>query len=266
MRTVSDTTRRPPASRQCLSASSARATAIENSCMQHRMQDGSWLSPGRGYLADREILGRSAELLPFRRCVRKDCRIPTPHHEPFLPSMTTKPYRTVVIGCGNPLRGDDAVGPTLIRRLGRHHLPADVACVDAGTDAFGLVGRIKDAARVIFVDACRSGRPPGSLVAWTPSSPARSWPRGLIDLHGCRWDQAIAVGRWLLGDRFPPDLSAWLVEGASFEAAAAVTPAVNAAIDHLVTRLLDDLWADSGGSPHAAVTARFLVGSDGSGS
>ncbi len=171
-----------------------------------------------------------------------------------------------MIGCGNPLRGDDAVGPILIRRLCRHDLPADVVCVDAGTDAFGLIGRIKDATRVIFVDACRSGRPPGSLIAWTPSSPAGPWPNGRLDLHGCRWDQAIAVGRWLLGDSFPTDVSAWLVEGVSFEMAAAVTPAVNAAINRLVERLLDDLWAGSDGRPLEVVADRLPVAPNGGGS
>lgn len=48
--------------------------------------------------------------------------------------------RTVVLGCGNILFGDDAAGPLLIELLGQDpDLPRDVALVDAGTGVRNLL-------------------------------------------------------------------------------------------------------------------------------
>ncbi|MFM9196862.1 MAG: hydrogenase maturation protease, partial [Planctomycetia bacterium] len=41
--------------------------------------------------------------------------------------------RTLIIGCGNSLRGDDAAGPVLVRRLSARGLPEGVRCADGGT-------------------------------------------------------------------------------------------------------------------------------------
>ncbi|NBP80115.1 hydrogenase maturation protease [bacterium] len=60
---------------------------------------------------------------------------------------------TLVIGCGNPLRGDDAVGVNVVQRLQAHALPDGVRCVDAGTSGLEVVLLIQDADRVILVMA-----------------------------------------------------------------------------------------------------------------
>lgn len=67
-----------------------------------------------------------------------------------------------LVGVGNPLRGDDAFGPLLIRRLrGR----VDVPLYDAGVSPENWLGRILSRAprRVLVLDAVRGGRPPGSI-------------------------------------------------------------------------------------------------------
>jgi hydrogenase maturation protease len=76
---------------------------------------------------------------------------------------------SLVIGIGNPSRGDDALGPRLVERLEAQALPS-VECV---TDfqlqveyALDLVGR----ERVVFVDATASGDAPFTL---TPLAPSR---------------------------------------------------------------------------------------------
>ena len=51
------------------------------------------------------------------------------HTEPPSPPVVAH----LVIGCGNLLRGDDAVGPTLIRHLWDQGVPDDVELVDGGT-------------------------------------------------------------------------------------------------------------------------------------
>ena len=54
----------------------------------------------------------------------------------FLPVLRGK---TVIVGMGNPLRGDDGFGPALIERL-RGKVSA--TCIDAGIAPENYVGRI----------------------------------------------------------------------------------------------------------------------------
>jgi hypothetical protein len=43
---------------------------------------------------------------------------------------------TLIVGLGNPLRGDDGVGVRVIRLLTERRLPGNVEVVDAGTQGW----------------------------------------------------------------------------------------------------------------------------------
>jgi hydrogenase maturation protease len=73
--------------------------------------------------------------------------------------------RTVVLGLGNPLMGDDGFGLAVLARLqGDWELPPSVELVDGGTWGMNLLPLIEDAEEVILIDAIRTGAPPGTLV------------------------------------------------------------------------------------------------------
>ncbi len=147
------------------------------------------------------------------------------------------PVRTLVIGCGNLLRGDDAAGPVLVQRMRERGLPAGVECADAGTAGIDVAFQMCGVPEVIFVDACRSGSEPGALIV-VPGAEVEYIPSGDgINLHAFRWDHAIAFGRWLLEDRYPGKVTAYLIEGESFEPGDGLSPAVERAVDALATRL-----------------------------
>lgn len=142
----------------------------------------------------------------------------------------------VVIGCGNPLRGDDGVGPEVVRRLATRGLPAGVRCVDAGTGGIDAVLAMRGVAEVILVDACRSESPPGTLHEVSGAAVA-SRPAAGIDIHAVRWDHALALACDLFGAERPRKVTAWLVEAESFAPGAPLSPAVDRAVDVLVERL-----------------------------
>ena len=54
----------------------------------------------------------------------------------------------------------------------------------------------------------------------------------------CQEDHALALGHWLLGPGFPPDVTVILVEAASFEPGADLTPLVAAALERVVELVL----------------------------
>jgi hydrogenase maturation protease len=108
--------------------------------------------------------------------------------------------RTLVIGCGNLLRGDDAVGPVLVRRLLDRGLPPGVEVADGGTSGMDVAFRMRGATRVVLVDAASSGGEPGSLYRLAGDDVASLPPLEGLNLHSFRWDHALAFGKWLLKD------------------------------------------------------------------
>jgi hydrogenase maturation protease len=73
--------------------------------------------------------------------------------------------RTVVIGLGNPLMGDDGLGLAALETLRADYLvPPEVELVDGGTWGMNLLPTIEDATHVILIDAIDVGLPPGTPV------------------------------------------------------------------------------------------------------
>ena len=72
------------------------------------------------------------------------------------------------MGCGNLLRGDDGVGPILVRHLWERGMPDGLRLVDGGTAGMDLAFQMRGAERVVIVDACLTSGPTGA--ARSPSS------------------------------------------------------------------------------------------------
>ncbi len=86
-----------------------------------------------------------------------------------------KQEKTLVLGLGNVLMGDEGVGVHVVRTLEKHPLPANVECLDGGTGGFTLLEPLQSAARVILIDAAADGNPPGTVTRTTPSF-SRDYP------------------------------------------------------------------------------------------
>ena len=83
--------------------------------------------------------------------------------------MATKPEpvhaRTVVLGLGNPLMGDDGLGLAVLGRLrDEWDLPGTVELVDGGTWGMNLLPLIEDAPELVLIDAIRAGAPAGTVL------------------------------------------------------------------------------------------------------
>jgi hydrogenase maturation protease len=151
--------------------------------------------------------------------------------------------QTIVVGCGSILRGDDGAGPVLVERLLARGLPPGVEAIDASTDGIGAVQQMAGADRVVLVDAAVGGGAPGTLLR-LPEDRLHELPAvGGLDVHRLRWDQALALARAVLDDP-PRSIEVVLVEAAGFEPGAALSPAVDRAVDRLLGILLAELATD----------------------
>jgi hydrogenase maturation protease len=74
------------------------------------------------------------------------------------------PPRMAVIGIGNVLTGDDAVGPHVVRVFeARYEVPADVQVMDAGTPGYDLTAFVAGLEALVLVDAVKAKAAPGTL-------------------------------------------------------------------------------------------------------
>jgi hydrogenase maturation protease len=133
--------------------------------------------------------------------------------------------KPLVIGVGNDFAGDDAAGRLVARAL-EGRLAFDVA--ETHGAAADIVTLMEGRARVLIVDACRSGAAPGAVHRLDAGAGALpGWLRS-VSSHGIGVAEAVALAR-VLGT-LPGQVEIWAIEGAAFGTGDAVTGAVQAAV------------------------------------
>ncbi|MGD0652559.1 MAG: hydrogenase maturation protease [Verrucomicrobiia bacterium] len=158
----------------------------------------------------------------------------------------------LIIGIGNPDRGDDAVGVIVAQRL-RQRLPAQVPILQTTGDPGFLLEAWQTAETVILIDAVQSGAPPGTihrLDAHESPLPANFFR---CSTHALGLPEAIELARALNlsrseqdqsrpgrdksrseRDELPPQLIVYGIEAKDFTAGTGLSVPVEQAADQLV--------------------------------
>jgi hydrogenase maturation protease len=145
--------------------------------------------------------------------------------------------RVLIIGIGNPYRGDDAAGVVAARRLKDAGLDSATVMEHSGEGA-SLMEAWKGRATVILIDAVSSGSPPGTihrLDAINNPLPAQLFQSST---HAFSLPQAIEMARAL--DDLPPRLIVFGIEGHNFQAGGELSPEVSGALPELARRVLEE--------------------------
>lgn len=153
---------------------------------------------------------------------------------PALADMTAPAL--AVIGCGNPNRRDDGVGPQVIALLKEMGLPPEVGLFDAGTDGMAVMYKARGVARLIIIDARQPEGAPGTLYD-VPGEVLQAPPPQSFNLHDFRWDHALYAGRRIYGDDFPTDVRVFLIEAESLELGLGLSPPVAQAAERLAEQV-----------------------------
>ncbi|HUZ02314.1 MAG TPA: hydrogenase maturation protease [Thermomicrobiaceae bacterium] len=146
--------------------------------------------------------------------------------------------RVVVVGLGNRLRGDDAVGPLVAEQLSGR-TPPDVSVVSHEGDPTDLLEEWDGAGLCVVVDAVWSGAGPGTLHRIEPLAGPLKFQLDFPSSHGFDLMSTVTLGR-VLG-RLPRRLVVLGVEAASFERGAALSPEVAAALPAVVAVVLAEV-------------------------
>ena len=82
--------------------------------------------------------------------------------------MSGNVKKTLVLGLGNVIMGDEGIGVHVVRALEKVPLPPNVECLAGGTGGFILLEPLQAAEHIIIIDATDDGNPPGTVTRTTP--------------------------------------------------------------------------------------------------
>ncbi|MEJ2217341.1 MAG: HyaD/HybD family hydrogenase maturation endopeptidase [Gemmatimonadota bacterium] len=157
--------------------------------------------------------------------------------------------RTVVIGVGSPLMGDDGVGVAAVELLRRTVGSVDgVSLLDGGTWGMQLLPEIEDAERLLLLDAIHEGVKPGTVVRLEKDE----LPRLLyqkVSPHQIDLREVFAVAE--LRGTFPPMVVVLGVEPEAVELHDGLSATVARALPELIEAAVAQLraWGHDVGEP-----------------
>jgi len=150
---------------------------------------------------------------------------------------------TVIIGLGNPLRGDDGVGVRVAQVLAGQVLPGDVEVVDGGTQGLGIVNLMEGRQRVIVVDAANVGRTPGEFVLFRLDEIGLLGDDHSISIHSAGLRDALLLARAL--QILPDEVLIVGVQPAHMEWDHSLSPEVEAAVPQIADTILREIGGNN---------------------
>ena len=147
----------------------------------------------------------------------------------------------LVLGLGNLLMGDDALGVHAVRRLQeRFVFPEKVRLLDGGTLGLDLLPQLEGVGRLLIVDALEMQREPGTIVRLSGEEVPRAFA-GKLSVHQMGLQDLLAVAE--LQGHLPPEIVVWGVQIATIELGLQLSAAVGQALEQVVDAVAAELAA-----------------------
>lgn len=152
--------------------------------------------------------------------------------------------RTAIMGFGNPVRSDDAVGIYVIEQL-KNILGyrEDISIFDMGTSAFEVLFGLKGHQRILLVDAVINSKEAVGTIFKVPAEEVMSTPQDdpLVFLHSIKWDQALSYAKKIMQDEYPDDIQVYLIAVENTALEIELSQIVKDAGDKVISYILEDL-------------------------
>ena len=144
--------------------------------------------------------------------------------------------QTLILGLGNVLLADEAVGAAVIRRLESEADPAaPLRFLDGGTLSFTLAVPIAECPRLIVIDAAAMGDTAGSVRVFEGEAMDRQLRRHAKSVHEVSLADLLDIAR--LTDSLPARRALIGIEPAMIDWGDELTPAVAAAVPVALERV-----------------------------
>ena len=148
------------------------------------------------------------------------------------------PGDTLVIGLGNPLRGDDGIGVRVVQSLAEQRLPDSVEVVDGGTQGLELVNVMEGWSRVILVDAAHVGKMPGQFVRFGLDEVELLDGEEPLSVHAAGLRDALLLAKAL--GVLPDEVVVFGVQPATLEWRNGLSPEVEATLPSLIAAVFSE--------------------------
>jgi hydrogenase maturation protease len=89
-----------------------------------------------------------------------------------------------VIGIGNALRGDDAIGPLIIEELEKVQPGPQAKLIDAGADAFTVLEHLMENDPMLIIDCAKMGLQAGEVKMFKVDEATIGSVAKVVSLHG----------------------------------------------------------------------------------
>lgn len=150
----------------------------------------------------------------------------------------------MVLGIGNPLRGDDGVGIRVLEMLKVSVLPKDILLLEAGVPGFGLVTHLQEwsesgGGQVTLVDAVCMGETPGVWRRFTPEEVRLIASSESLSLHQIDVANSLALADAV--GVLPKNIVIYGIEPACIDWKMGISTQVSACLPDLVQNILSEL-------------------------
>lgn len=148
---------------------------------------------------------------------------------------------TLVMGLGNRLMRDDALGGLAVEAmLRRYDFDGQVELIDGGTLGLDLLPRLEGVERLLIVDALEMGAAPGTVFRLEGEQVPRAFA-GKLSIHQMGAQDLLALAE--LRGHLPAQLVVWGIQPGCVEMGLELTPAVQASFDQMLSGIVDELTA-----------------------
>ncbi len=154
---------------------------------------------------------------------------------------TGRAQGTLVLALGNPLRGDDGIGPAVLERLRATTLPPGVTLQDGGTPGLETVLLWEGYARVVIVDAAAIGETPGAWRRFTPAEATLTANdlHARVTVHYAGLAEALALAEAL--GKLPAEIVIYGIQPQHIDWTPELSAPVREAIPAICAAILDEL-------------------------
>jgi hydrogenase maturation protease len=91
--------------------------------------------------------------------------------------------KTMVLGIGNIIMGDEGFGLHVIRRLKEIGLSENIILEEGGVGGFNLLNDLQGIKRLVVVDIMMLPLPPGELKVFEPGNPPTEPGKAIVSFH-----------------------------------------------------------------------------------
>ncbi len=150
-------------------------------------------------------------------------------------------YKTLVLGVGNTLMGDEGVGVHVIERLvAGYKIPEEVHVLDGGVLGMDLLYYLEGIENLLLVDAVETHREPGTIIR-LENDEVPAFLSMKISPHQVGVPDMLAAAKFK--DLYPKRLVLWGIQPELLEMGLELSPLIASKVDTLTESIVGQLKA-----------------------